>query len=540
MLGAALTIALAAGVVLAGGWLGSVPLSATAAASGTARGGHTLPPGPHPPPTGSGTTAPGNGTSTPGGNGTTGGTGTGTGLGTGGSPNGSGPSSGGSGGPGGGNGSSRGPVYEGINGTFSVGGALGNVTAAFFQLVLQTPNLTQPTLWSTLNATPFDTFQFGNAAEVTNQVTGVPYADNGSALPPTPSNDSNFVRFCRTLHCHAVMAVPAEIDNVSMAVATVRYVEKTLNFTPDDWIVGGEPQGWTHWGIPWTSWRTSDHSAPTPLEYARELQQYVTALRAYDPTIRLIGIESADGGMWYNSSWLYEVALVDGPNLTAVAIHPYPDGVGTAGANLTSFYETLSNPLNFPNNYAGLHESVDAACGCALPLWVGEYNAALAGNYSVDLMGYPDVPYLGAGLLGAMKQGVPQLDVFSYSHDPQSLVSQSGARLPSYTLFSTFFRNLTLGEVHNSTIVGGPGGLFALTIDNGSRTSFLVVSTNLTETLNLTLAPPGGSYLGGSGHGWRAWSWNDTAPAPLFADGSLFLPGTWTVPPLGILLVNVD
>ena len=437
--------------------------------------------------------------------------------------------------------SSRGTsAYEGINGTFQLGGQVANLTPAFFQLVLQTPNLTKPWLWASLNQTPFHYYEFGNAAEVTDQINGTSYADNGTVLPPTQSNDSNFVTFCRAVSCHAIMALPTEIDDPATAVATVRYVERTLGFSPDYWILGGEPQGWTHFGIPWAQWNSSDASMPTPLQYAQEVQRYVVALRAFDPSIRLIGIESADGGKWFDSSWLDEVALIDGGNLTALAIHPYPDGIGSAGANLTGFYQSLANPLNFPNNYAGLESHLDAACSCSLPLWVGEYNAAREGNYSSYLASYPEVPYMGAGILGAIKAGVPQLDFFSYNHLNQSIVNASGGPLPVFTLFSTFFKNVTLGAVNNSSVIGGPGGVYAMAVTNGTRTSILVVSTNLTDTLNLTLALPGGPFLGGTGVGWQAWWWSPLAAAPSLAHGTTFLPTTWTVPPQGILLVDVD
>lgn len=545
MVGAALAVAVAAVVLLAAGWLPGLPSGSTeAGVSGPARGTHTTPPiGPGPSsPSGTSTGAPppsGGGTNGSG----AGGNGTGTGSGSG-SGNGSSAGNGSGSGnhtAGWGNGSRGGAgPYPGINGTLVVGPPIATVSTSFFQLVIQTPNLTEPSLWASMNATPFSYYQFGSASETTNQLTGIAYADNGTQLPPTRSNDSNFVIFCRIVHCHAIMAVPTEIDNTTIAVQTAQYIEQTLGFHPDYWMVGGEPQGWTHWGIPWTSWNTSDNSTPTPLQYAQELQQYVVALHGYDPSMKLIGIESADGGKWFKSQWLSEVALIDGPNLTAVAIHPYPDGVGTSNETATNFFASLSNPLNFPNNYPGLLKNLDLSCNCSLPIWVGEYNAALDGNFSSFMTSYAEVPYIGAGIAGAMKAGIPQLDFFAYSYGSESLVSATGAPLPVYSLFATFFKNLTLGTVDNSSISGGPGGVFAVTTTNGNTTSVLVVSTNLTASLNLTLILPGGPVLGGAGHGWHSWWWNATAPAPVEGWGGSYLPETWTIPPEGILLVNAD
>lgn len=537
MVGAMLAMAVVAVLLLASGLLpGNAATLAEAGPADGLRGAHNPPP--HRSLPAPGTSADPGITNTSGLGGNGGGNG-----GSSSGPSGSSPGNLSGGGPGGptiGNASRGAGAYPGVNGTFEIGSPVANLTPAFFQLVLQTPNLTKPWLWASLNATPFHYYEFGNAAEVTDQVNDTTYADNGTVLPPSQSNDSNFVAFCRAVSCHAIMAVPTEIDSPSAAVATVRYVEQTLHFTPEYWMLGGEPQGWTHYGIPWTSWSDSDASTPTPLEYAQEVQRYVSALRAADPGVRLIGIESADGGKWFDSAWLDEVALVDGRNLTALAIHPYPDGIGSSSANLSSFYQSVANPLNFPNNYPGLQSHVNAACGCTLPLWVGEYNAALEGNYSSYLTTYPEVAYMGAGILGAIKAGVPQLDFFSYSHLSESLVNATGTPLPIYTLFATFFENLTLGVVDGSSVAGGPGNVFAMTVTNGSHTSMLVVSTNLTETLNLTLSLPGGPYLGGTNVGWHAWWWSPEALAPSLAHGTTFLPTTWTVPPQGILLVNVD
>ena len=207
------------------------------------------------------------------------------------------------------------------------------------------------------------------------------------------------------------MSVPAEINNTSMDAATVLYIEQTLGFHPDYWAIGNEPQGWTHFNIPWTRWQNSDASNTTPLQYAREVQQIVAAVRGVDPVARFIGIESADGGAWNNSQWLDEVATVDGPNLTALAIHPYPDGMGPLNPTNASFFAGLSVDNRFPNNYQGLQASVAAACACAVPIWVGEYNAALNGTYAPFQESYPEVAYMAAGIIGAIREGIPHVAV---------------------------------------------------------------------------------------------------------------------------------
>jgi len=548
MAGAGVAVSVAAFVVLVTLWAPGLPSSISgfgSGAPGSPRGGVHL--GPLAPPTapssnGASTTTDQNVTQN-----SSGGVGNGSGAGAGGSNssgNGSGSGSNGSNGSGsngsggngsGSNGSGSHRTYRGINGSLSLGSAVATVTPSFFQLVLQTPNLTSPTLWRQLNATPFTYFQFTGSGEITDQVLGIAYGDNGSALAPTKSNDSNFVAFCRVMHCHAIFGVPAEINDTEIAVGTVRYVEEVLGFHPDYWMIGGEPQGWTHFNIPWTQWKVTDHSTVTPLVYARELQQYVIALRAYDPSIRLIGLQSADGGSWFDSPWLDQVAAIDGPNLTALTIHPYPGGMGVPNPSVSDFYSSLANATKFPYNYQGLLAHQDAACGCSLPLWVGEYNSALGGNYSSFMTSYPEVPYIAAATAGALKAGVPVATYFSYSHGALSLVDANSRPLPIYSLFSTFFKNLTLGEVFNTSLVGGPHGVYTVATSDGSRTSVLIVNTNVTQGLNLTLPGVGDAFLPGA---WQAWAWDPTELAPTVARGGPYSPSNWSIPPQGILLLN--
>jgi hypothetical protein len=435
-----------------------------------------------------------------------------------------------------GSGAPQWPV-TGTPGTLDPGRAVATVNPSFFQLDIQTPNLTSPWLWSLLNETPFTYYSFGDAGEATNQITNTQYASNGSALAPSKANDSNFVAFCEEIRCHSIMSVPAEINNTTMDAATVAYIEQGLGFHPDYWAIGNEPQGWTHYNIPWSSWQTTDASNTTPLEYAREVQGIIIAIRSVDPTAHIIGIESADGGSWNNSDWLDEVAAVDGANLSAVAIHPYPDGMGPTDPTNASFFAGLSNSIKFPNNYQGLSASVDSACACALPIWVGEYNSALNGTYAPFEDGYPEVPYIAAGVAGALEEGIPHVAFFSLQHPPASLIDGNGTPLPVFTLFSTYLKNLTLGSVLDASVATTLGGVFAVMTQNGSRTTLLVVNTNTTAVLNLTVPR---ELLSGSLRAWEAWQWAPEFPAPIVTGGDGVPAASWILPSQGVWMLNLQ
>jgi hypothetical protein len=536
---AAMAILISAGMVLLSAWVAGPGGGSSSDPAGlfwpvvpghSFHGGAPPPAGARPPlappPPGSagGTNRTGGGTNPAGGTNTSGG-----------SSNSSGNSSGSTGS--GGNGSGNRSGIPGINGTLSVGGTVANVSASFFAAVVQSPNITDPWFWDRLNATPFSTFLFGNGVEGVDQINGLSYASNGTSMPLYRSNDSDFIHFCEVTHCQSIMGVPAEINNTTEAAATVRFVEETLGYHPAYWTIGNEPQGWTHFGIPWTKWQTGDAVTPTPLQYAQLVQRYVAAMRGADPNIRIIGIESADGGSWFDSPWLDAVAALDGPNLTAVAIHPYPDGVGTAGSNLTGFFASLTNATKFPWNYPRLLGSMHAACACDLPIWVGEYNAALAGNFSPFVESYPEVPYLAAGITGALKDGIAQLEYFSLMRNDSGMIYSNGSVAPSYYLYSTLLRNLTLGAVRNVTVLGGPGSSFAVVTSYGNRTSLLVANLNLTDGLRLNVAdllPHNASSV----VTWSSWAWGPDLPLPLEHSGGPGAPWLWGVPAEGVLLFN--
>ncbi len=470
-----------------------------------------------------------NGTSNATGN-TSGGTG-GNGTGTGGSGgNSSGNSSGGSGNS---SGNSSGNGSGPLNSTIRVAPALGNLTPMFFSLSAQSIYLESPTTVGLIRNTPFTYFRWGPEGEYTNVTSGIVYNDAGQGSPVGTDNISAFISFVQKVHGHAMISVPGEIDSPSVAVATMRYVEGTLGFHPDYWSIGNEPQNWVHWGKPWTSWRTTDNSTVTPLEYAREVQTYIHAMRAYDPTARFIGIQSAGGTLWEATTWIAPVAEIDGPNISAVAYHPYPGGYGTTSGSLSDFFATLSNPSLFPNGYAAAQSAIDTACRCRIPLWVGEYNSAIGGTFSTYVGGYAEVPYIGAGLALSLRDQVPMVTYFTLW---PTLIAGTTPN-PAYYLYSTFFENLTLGSVHNVSITNAPAQVVGVETTNGSRTSLFVADANpfsdVSIVLNASTFPDTGNTT--------VWYWDPSTPFPTveqFAPGTL--PAQWLVQPQGVLLIDAQ
>jgi hypothetical protein len=385
----------------------------------------------------------------------------------------------------------------------------------FFGVNVHVVGLDASALAALVNSTPFVSFRFSPAGEATNQVLSLTYSPNGVPTPVYAETDAEFVTWCRWVSCQATMMVPAEIDNPSEAAATVRYVEQTLHFHPVYWAIGNEPQQWTHWGIHWAKWRSTDHSTPTAEQYALEVQKYVKAMRAVDPKIRIIGIESVVGGS-LGGAWIKDVVAVDGPNLSAIAYHAYPLGSGSGPASLSAFYHALANPTAFPLNYPETVSMVHAACpSCKIMVFVDELNAGLGGSYESYLTSYPEVPFMSAALIMAMREDVRRVMFFDLEdldgNQPYGLTTVGQGSRPAFLLYSDILHRLAATSVNGTTIVGGPRGVYEVLTTSSSSTSLFVVNTNLTTTLSLAL-PKTGSVFGSPLTEYR-WTYPAGLPA---------------------------
>jgi hypothetical protein len=424
-----------------------------------------------------------------------------------------------------------------VSGSLVVTNQSFELSPQFFGVNVHAVGTDNQSLAALVNATPFVSFRFSPAGEATNQVDSIVYSPNGVPSSVYSETDAQFVTWCRWVECRATMMVPAEIDNAKEAAATVRYVEQTLGFHPEYWAIGNEPQQWIHFGIPWTKWRSNDDSTPTPAQYAVEVRNYVSAMRAVDPKIRIIGIESVVGGT-LSGSWIKDLVEVDGPNLTAVAYHAYPLGAGTGPASLASFYAALRNPTAFPLNYPATTTIVHDACpSCHILVFVDELNAGLGGNFASYLTHYPEVPFIAAVLITAMREDVRHVLFFDLEdldgQQPYGLTTVGAGSRPSYLLYSDILNLLASGRVVRSSIHGGPEGVYSVLTKNATSTSLFVVNTNLTHSLSMSL--PGSVKIFSTSVTDYGWTFPDLLPsAPLRVTHPT---GSWTVPPQSLVLL---
>ncbi|HKV89696.1 MAG TPA: hypothetical protein VJQ43_00670 [Thermoplasmata archaeon] len=426
-----------------------------------------------------------------------------------------------------------------VNGTLQIGPVVARPPANFWTVDAHAVKIADSGLSALINQTPITTFRYGGGADVTNVTAGLTYSDNGTASPVAGPADSAFVTFCGWRHCHAIFAVPGEINDPGAVALSVRYVETTLGFHPDYWSIGNEPQTWTHFDIPWVKWRGTDASTPTPQEYAVSVQRDIAAMRSVDPTIRVIGIQSSQGGDPL-AAWLVPLLGMNGPNIAAVAYHSYPANMGSPDGTEAGFLSAAFR-LGFPHDYLETEAEVRAACPkCAIPVFVDEFNGAGVGADNAFDQGYADVPIVAAAIAGGLQQNVSQFSFFDLQGvgtlSAFGLLGPQGTLRPSYYLYSTFFRNLSVGAIQNTTVLGGPGQVAAVVGSNATTVSLMVSNAN--GTVGLRLGLNGSSFpLTGKG---IVWAWDPSLPFPSvsrFAAGSL--PASWVIPPEGVLLIDV-
>ncbi|MCI4346097.1 MAG: hypothetical protein L3K07_05025 [Thermoplasmata archaeon] len=147
---------------------------------------------------------------------------------------------------------------------------------------------------------------------------------------------------------------------------------------------------------------------------------------------------------------------------------------------------------------------------------------------------------MAAGVVEAALDNVSRLFYFDLadldSNLPYAMLLTGGAPRPTYTLYSTLLENLTLGTIHASDLGETVEGTYSLEVQNGSRTSLLIVNTNLTEGLKLVFPS-----LFGSASSSTVWNWSGGTPTPTVSQfGASALPQSWIVAPQGIFLVNLQ
>lgn len=365
---------------------------------------------------------------------------------------------------------------------------------------------------------------------------GIEYNDSGATEPPTETI-AEFASWCETEDCAAIVTLPGEIDEPSAAAYEVWYVEQVVRFHPLYWEIGNEPGLWEHFGIPWTQWTATQQVGVAPTTFAEVVHAYIAAIRGVDPAAQFVGLGGVGSENEANeSTWIEDTVDVNGPNLSAVAIHAYPAGAGTPGESAASIYASLWGADGLEVRVPRDRAAISAACpSCHIQVIVDEYNAASGATLDDFLEGAEVVPYDATLVEQAMTLNVTSLDFFDLQGGyGGAWISSDGSVRPVSELYSELLPRLG-DEVFSGTLNRTLPTLYVEATENGSGpkgSELLLVNTNTTNPVRLSLVgsrfPYGGAVLG-----WN-WSTDDLSPTEIsWPSGA---PPIVTLPPESVTI----
>jgi len=425
--------------------------------------------------------------------------------------------------------------------TLTIGPPVGfHLANPFFAVVWTAAHRSTPTLIAQgafFNSTPITWYRIGGQGggyDPTTQTNYIPPLNGGGPYLAVQTQALNLTwirSWCesRTPPCLWLGYLPGEENDTQAAIHMAQWFHSVFDFVPGYWQIDNEPDKWTHYGENRTQWSTYDNRTPSALDYATMVRNYVTAVSHLYPSDRFVGIEASCD---CDKSLITDTAALAGPLVQGMAYHSYP-GPPSPNSPLATFYASLSSNQN-PNATAG-HFRASVVAGCPscvnLPVQIGEYQTGPPVNHSPFALQYPGAPFLAASVILALEANISMFTEF----DSTWLIdSTTNAILPEGLLYQRVLANMTMGtDVLTGLNTSAVSGVYSILIHNGSRSSVLLVNTNLDDGLNLTipaLAFPAGTP--GS-----VWHWDPSSEFPLTTSFAS-LPTNYLVPAQGILLVN--
>jgi hypothetical protein len=390
-------------------------------------------------------------------------------------------------------------------------------------------------------ATPVNYYRWpgGLAGDGMNYTSGILTNSTTGAPGNVTTNLTEFVQWCESFACHAILQLPVEIDQPATAAYYVAYTERVVDFHPSYWELGNEPALWTHFGIPWSQWNASQDQNATPASYSQVVRLYDIAILAVDPSARLVGLGGVGTGASQETAWIQATVAVNGPNLSAVSIHVYPAGTPPSGtATLSEFYANLTGPRSLSVRVPQDRAAILAACPTCteLQLLVTEFGSASSpGSFSPFQSGFPQVPFVAHEIVEGLDLDLAgmYLRQVDTPHGGSWLDTETGVTHPLFELYSQVLpflgdyvvpTNVTPFDPWVAAVVTelGPAGNLAILLVNG----------NPTESATVHMTPP---LVGGGGVSTTSWNASTVQLGPTFA----YVNDTplWHLPPMSLLLL---
>lgn len=350
------------------------------------------------------------------------------------------------------------------------------------------------------NASLFSVLRQSPPCDTANYSANVSWTGSGASVP-LGYNWTQLKLFLAATGAKLMLCLNGQVNNPGWAVNEMRYVETNLSIHPYYWSVGNEPDNYLHWNKVPSTWAKTDNSAPTALQWAKEIQNYTAAMLAFDPTARIIGIQGGKPLSGGEAAWMYNLSKIDGPNLTAVAEHNYPDGLGTQVVPESIFLGRTNLTVEY-SGFVGLQQNISLGCPtCHLPLFLTEFNSYVTGlSPTTWEAAYAQVPYDGIGLMNVLKTQIQQFTYYDF-WDAQnfSLVNSTtsgGAPRPAFYLYANVLAHMPIGNESYANLTPSASIWNAQSIkscgnatDVSNACSYLFVNANTTVALNVTNFP---------------------------------------------------
>ncbi len=158
-------------------------------------------------------------------------------------------------------------------------------------------------------------------------------AEAGGYVAPNTNFDT-FMGTMKAAGTQPIVIVNYGSGTPQEAADWVRYANVTKGYGVKYWEVGNEIYGNGEYGSSWEHDTHASHSATT---YANNLVQYISAMKAVDPTIRIGAVLTTPGnwpdglvGPGDSMDWNHTVLSTAGPKIDFGIVHWYPGGSSEA------------------------------------------------------------------------------------------------------------------------------------------------------------------------------------------------------------------
>ncbi|MEU3459393.1 cellulose binding domain-containing protein [Streptomyces sp. NPDC006733] len=221
----------------------------------------------------------------------------------------------------------------------------------------------------------------------------------GGYVAPGTDFDA-FMGTVRTIGAQPILIANYGSGTPQEAADWVRYANVTQGYGAKYWEVGNELYGNGHYG---SGWEHDDHADHSPTAYAHNVLQYVTAMKAVDPTVKVGAVLTMPGnwpdgvmGDGESADWNHTVIPLIAGKADFVIVHWYP-GSSTAAQMLTT-------PAQLTGELDQLRAQLAAAGAGSTPIALTEVNGGAYHNTQ------PNALFGADAYLTALQSGVFTVD----------------------------------------------------------------------------------------------------------------------------------